>query len=472
MKLSKIALSLVAVLGAVTAGGSWYTGKQAEEQYNFLVTQANHELKKLEAYGATAQIKEVNFTRGFFSSEVKYVLDVTNGTESYQFSGDDKLFHGPFPLNRVKQGNLLPSMFSVESQISVPESLKANLGGQTVALTAQTEMSYANDVHSTIKTHPLTWAEHGLEISAIETTSTLDSKGRGKIFVQIPSFKVTDKEENIQLQFDGIKYEAELTERNSEYPLLSFGKYVWESEKISFSEPSLNEDTVTLFIEKLKSTGYGKLNQTRYESHGDAVADISLQTKEGKAKIAILKADIFMDALAKPLDQLTGYIGSPEKFEALDSSTQELLVKDLLQTSPKLHLKNLSLENEKGKNDLSVIINLKPFDVENVDNFISIFDNSSIDLNVNSSSLEEMNKQLNLLNSETKANAAEQAKLDTAMLIEQAQQSGAVVVDKDNIKFKLEIHDGKVKHNGREMSEEEVQGVLFMLMLGLGSLGY
>ncbi len=472
MKLSNIALSLVVVLGAVATGGSWYTGKQAEEKYSQLISQANQELKKLEVYGAKAQIKEVNFTRGFFSSEIKYVLDMTNGTESYQFSGDDKLFHGPFPLNRVKQGNLLPSMFSVESQISVPESLKAHLGGQAVALTAQTEMSYANDVHTAIKTHPLTWAEQGLEISAIQTTSTLDSKGRGKIFVQIPSFKATDKEENIQLQFDGIKYEAELTERNSEYPLLSFGKYVWESEKISLSEPSPSEDNATLFIEKLKSTGYGKLNQARYESHGDVVADISLQTTEGKAKIVTVKADILMDVLAKPLDQLTGYIGSPEKFEALDSSTQEQLVKDLLQTSPKLHLKTLSFENEKGKSDLAVIVNLKPFEFENVDNFIDIFENSSVDFTINSSFFEEVNKQLNLLNPKTKANAAEQAKSETAMLIEQAQQSGAVVVDKDNIKFKLEIHDGKVKHNGREMSEEEVQSVLFMLMLGLGSLGY
>ena len=132
----------------------------------------------------------------------------------------------------------------------------------------------------------------------------------------------------------------------------------------------------------------------------------------------------------------------------------------------------LSFENEKGKSDLAVIVNLKPFELENVDNFIDIFENSSVDFTINSSFFEEVNKQLNLLNPKTKANAAEQAKSETAMLIEQARQSGAVVVDKDNIKFKLEIHDGKVKHNGREMSEEEVQGVLFMLMLGLGSLGY
>lgn len=65
MKLSNIALSLVVVLGAVATGGSWYTGKQAEEKYSQLISQANQELKKLEVYGAKAQIKEVNFTRGF-----------------------------------------------------------------------------------------------------------------------------------------------------------------------------------------------------------------------------------------------------------------------------------------------------------------------------------------------------------------------------------------------------------------------
>ena len=52
MKLSNIALSLVVVLGAVATGGSWYTGKQAEEKYSQLISQANQELKKLEVYGA------------------------------------------------------------------------------------------------------------------------------------------------------------------------------------------------------------------------------------------------------------------------------------------------------------------------------------------------------------------------------------------------------------------------------------
>lgn len=37
MKLTKIVLSVVAVIGAVAVGGSWYTGKQVEEKYQELV---------------------------------------------------------------------------------------------------------------------------------------------------------------------------------------------------------------------------------------------------------------------------------------------------------------------------------------------------------------------------------------------------------------------------------------------------
>lgn len=125
MKLTKITLALAGILGIAVVGGSWYTGQQAEQRYQQLVQQGNQSLKALKIYGIDAEIKDVKFERHFFSSDVKYTLEVGTVDERYQLQGDDKLFHGPLPLNRLSQVNLMPAMMSVESKLYLPEKIQA-----------------------------------------------------------------------------------------------------------------------------------------------------------------------------------------------------------------------------------------------------------------------------------------------------------------------------------------------------------
>lgn len=49
----------------------------------------------------------------------------------------------------------------------------------------------------------------------------------------------------------------------------------------------------------------------------------------------------------------------------------------------------------------------------------------------------------------------------------QVQASSLATLDKDSLKMKLSIDQGKVNLNGRDVPEAEVQGALFMIMLGL-----
>lgn len=137
MKLTKITLALAGILGIAVVGGSWYTGQQAEQRYQQLVQQGNQSLKSLKIYGIDAEIKDVKFERYFFSSDVKYTLEVGTVDERYQLQGDDKLFHGPLPLNRLSQVNLMPAMMSVESKLYLPEKFKL----QTPFTEGQTDIS-------------------------------------------------------------------------------------------------------------------------------------------------------------------------------------------------------------------------------------------------------------------------------------------------------------------------------------------
>lgn len=130
MKLSKITLSVVAVIGVVAVGGSWYTGKQVEEKYQELVTQANHQFEQLSGeFGANIAFKDVQIERHFFSSEAKYRLEVDLGDgEKLDFIGNDKIHHGPLPLNRLAKFNFLPVMMSTESKLQAPTQFKKFVG--------------------------------------------------------------------------------------------------------------------------------------------------------------------------------------------------------------------------------------------------------------------------------------------------------------------------------------------------------
>ena len=79
--------------------------------------------------------------------------------------------------------------------------------------------------------------------------------------------------------------------------------------------------------------------------------------------------------------------------------------------------------------------------------------------------------QFYALNPETKANAENLAKENILLLIDSAQQSSLAQVDAEKLQLKLEIDQGKVKLNGNEVPEEQVQTALFMIALSLGSLG-
>lgn len=188
MKLTKITLALAGILGIAVVGGSWYTGQQAEQRYQQLVQQGNQSLKSLKIYGIDAEIKDVKFERYFFSSDVKYTLEVGTVDERYQLQGDDKLFHGPLPLNRLSQVNLMPAMMSVESKLYLPEKFKL----QTPFTEGQTDISYAGNLSGEFSLNAFKGETWDLAKTQIEFEYDPAQKS-GKFSSQIPSYQYQDQ---------------------------------------------------------------------------------------------------------------------------------------------------------------------------------------------------------------------------------------------------------------------------------------
>lgn len=471
MKLTKIAVAVVAVVGAVAVGGSWYTGKQVEQRYQEFIQRGNQSLKQLATYGIIAEIKDVQFQRHFFSSDVKYTLEAKVDDQIFAFKGDDKLFHGPLPLNRLTKGNLSPVLASVENNIQLPENLKVFFNNQDKLGEGKSDISYSGAAKGEFKINPIKVVEEG--------TGSLTLSESNYIYAYDPTSNKTAFEfklENAKFM-DSEKIETELKELNytvdavsdNQYPLLTLGEYKASLEQLKIIDS--DEKSVSVLLNNLSSTGKSNLQKDRIVSSGDGKAEIELQKADTKLKLGQFNMDLLMDMDAQSMNDLTPYLSSPDK---LASEEAGQIVQSILMKSPKLEVKNLSVENEKGKNTLSLNISLDNFDLnkmESFDSILKIFKASHLDAKLSLPSLEALATQMNEMEGMTKEEATQQAKLLIEDLVNNAQASTLAEIDSENIKMKLTIDQGKVNLNGRDVPEEEVQGALFILMLGLSSMG-
>ncbi|AUI65910.1 MULTISPECIES: YdgA family protein [Glaesserella] len=468
MKLTKIAGIVVAVLGVTAVGGSWYTGQQVEAKYQDLIQLGNNSLKQLAAYGITAEIKDVQFQRHFFSSDVKYTLETQVDGQTYAFKGDDKLFHGPLPLNRLTKGNLSPVLASIESKIQLPENLKVYFEQQALLGKGQSDISYSGASTAEFNINPIRLTDGSLAISKSNYIYEYDpATKKAEAEVKAENVKFVDSEK-IETEIQGLRYQFD-TVSDKQYPLLTLGKYSVDMTSLKISD---NEAApFTMLFNHLTSTGKSTLEKDRVISSGDAKAEIEMQVDNNKVKLGQFKMDVLVDMDAQGMNDLTPYLSSPEKFESAEAGN---VVQSIMMKSPKIEIKDLSFENGKGKNNLSLLLNLDKFDVNQMgsfDSILKIFRASYLDTKLNIASIEEFSSQVTQLEGVSKEEADQQAKLTVEELINQAKASTLAEVDNENIKMKLTIDQGKVNLNGRDVPKEEVEGALFILMLGLGSMG-
>lgn len=467
MKLSKIALSVVAVIGVSVVGGSWYTGKQVEEKYQALVVQANNQLKQLSGeFGANIELKDVQIDRYFFSSDAKYRLEVDFGDgKKLDFIGNDKLHHGPLPLNRLAKFNFAPVMMSMENSLQGPEIFKKFVGEQIGSGVAN--ISYSGDTKGYFDFSPIKYSDEtgSIETTPVKVQYSYDQKLKGiDSTVELESFNI--KAEELDLQIQGIVYDVQ-TESNESYPNLTFGKGSGKINAIEFK----SKDGKLSQIKDIVVKGDNLLKGERVISTGDLeAASFNIEGVEmGK-----LKMDMAYDFDAKLTNDITPFLSNPQTLES--EETGELLLQ-LLAKSFKFHINNFSFENGKGKFNLSLLLNMAQFEPQNMGNMqevLKALSTSKFTSNINREYAEDIIRQISMVTeelSEEEAKAFAKQQVDAAFLNAGVEQYGLRKVDENNVKIELSVENEKLMLNGRELTEDEIQMALFMIMMGVGSLG-
>lgn len=467
MKLSKIALSVVAVLGVAVVGGSWYTGKQVEEKYQELVATANNQLKQVSnEFGANIELKDVQIDRHFFSSDAKYRLEVDFGDgKKLDFIGNDKLHHGPLPLNRLAKLNLAPVMMSAESKLQAPEPFKKLMGEHIGS--GVSNISYSGDIKGDFEISPIKYGDEAgfievtpikLEYSHAHNAKSIDGT------VELDAFKVMIKDLDFQMQ--GVSYEMQ-AEVNGDYPNLTFGAGSGKVKDIEFKFKHGQSSQIKEIVVKSDNLLKGE----RLIATGSLTAE---SFNLGGVEMGKLKMDMAYDLDAKLTNDITPLLSNPETIE--NQQTTELLLK-LLEKSAKFHINNFSFENSKGKVDLALMLNMAQFDLEHlgkIQDVLKVLSTSKFTSNINREYAEDIIRKTSIVTdklSEEEAKAFAKQQVDAIFLKAEAEQYGLRKVDENNVKIELSVENEKLIVNGRELTGDEIEMALFMIMMGASSLG-
>lgn len=465
MKFTKIALAVVAVMAGGVVGGSWYTGKQAEEKYHQIVAEGNKALKVLEAYGAKAEIKDVEFKRHFFNSEVTYRVEVALEEKTLDIWGNDTLYHGPLPLNRLAKFNLTPMLMSMENRLQAPEVLKAVIGQELGQGTAN--VSYAGVIEGDFTLNPMKYQDQdgAIESSPLKLDYEYDASAKnGHSRVTLDKIMLRAAE-GFSIQADGLSYADKRVDDHG-YPYLGLGEFSLTLKNLSVKNQTQSE---IFTLQESKATSHTRLQGDRM------VQDTQWQSQSMKVDgvdLGKVNSDVSVDWDAKSTNELLQYAYRPERLETEEAGKVAL---QLLNNAPKFHLNKFALENGKGKAQVALFINLVQADVSAVKDmqaFISLFSQSKLSMQINREYLEEITRQIGVnIEKLSEQDAAIKAKQMADEVFANAIGSGVAQVVDNQLSSELSVNGDKVVLNNREVSESELQVALFALAMMFSSLG-
>lgn len=475
MKLTKIALSLVAVFAVAEIGGAWYTGSQLESQQDKLTAIANQGIEQIASnYGVDAAIKDIKVERNFFTSDVTYTLSTNVQGETKSFDGKAKVYHGPFPLNRLLKGQLMPKMASAETdETALPLfDYFINSGENKATVAVKTDFPYSGGANGTIKTKHIETKDHSILVPEMETEFELDKNGEGEYSSSIPKMTLADKTQGLTFVVEDIEAKVDATP-SEKYKNLAERESKLEIKSLTLT--SQDATAPTIIFKDIKAEGDESLKDHRFLSEGKFDSKLILKSADKSVDLGdfTMSFDSNLDA------ESSNILGSSlQGFDSENNLTekQKAAFINVLSKQGQIHLNTVSLKNSKGENDLALKLNFNQFDPDlltSTQEILNIFKESKLDFKMNTNSLEELFTQINVLKqglSESEANA--QAKQEIQALVQQVQYSQTAQLDGDTIKMKLEIDQGKVKLNDQEIPNKDVENAMLMLIFGMGSMGY
>ncbi|WP_434611688.1 YdgA family protein [Pseudomonas sp. D2-30] len=382
-KSASVLLGIVVVIGAISAGGAWYTGTKLEGVLNTAIADSNKQLQTaLAGSNGTASIELVSLDRGTFSSTAHYRLKGEGemfGGESVELLFVDNIEHGPLPVSRLMTLKWLPVMATSHTELErTPLTEKWFVAAKDKSpLKGVFNLGYDQSTNGTFELLPLdTKLDEqsqlifsGLKIDVAASAQAEKIKADG----YMDSFKLSTVAEDqtpVQIELSGLTLASNLTKS-------TYGYYMGDNTLLlSNSKTSFGEQKSVLGLKNFEMKNNSSEKGTSASGRADyKIGELSFNDKViGSAQMAVSLKNLDIPATMSLMQVYQAKLQPYEKAaaEAAEAGepapelnlteAEEAQVKadleKLLAGAPQVALENLSFNTANGESRASLVVDL------------------------------------------------------------------------------------------------------------------
>ena len=481
MKKSKIISGVVGALVLAWAGGAWYTGSLAEKEYLHQIEVGNVKLQQaILGYPLQIEYKNISYDRGHFSSDVKDELIIRSNEKTWVIPFSEKIYHGPFPFNRVIKFNFMPTMLAAEGQLDKNETTQFlfDLTKNERPVTFSGVVSYALNTAGTIdilggeyndnEGALLSWAPIKLVFDLNKNSEGSSELLTDKISLNIAADRAQDRSPLV-LSLNKLKLNADV--KQTQWTSIFAGKTNFNLASFEIKTETEEGKPFTFGLNNLASTSVISAEDKFVNQKSDlSVESLNIEGKAlGKLTYAI-ELNHFDGQSLNDLYALISELSGPNRAIAQTKVEQkiQLILLGLVSGQPQIKIAPLALSDKNGKIQLDLNLALKssPKFASNVRSVLKQFNEFSVNIDVNKNTAAAL---LNVLTDDDEDMKQINLREKIEEFAVEGQQQGIVVNNADNMTLNLALDPEKVelKLNGNVIPEEKIQAVLFMLAMGV-----
>lgn len=482
-------LGFVVAVGAVSAGGAWYTGKQLEPVLQTAIQSANKELQtSMAGVDGSVTLELVSLDRGVFSSTAHYRLKGEGemfGEAPVELLFVDHIEHGPLPFSRLVSLKWLPVMatshFELEKTPITEKWFAATKGA--APLKGVVNIGYDQSTTGNLELLPLETAlddKSNLKFSGLNMDISASAQAQKvKANGYMDSLHLTTVAEDqtpVQIELNGLTLASNLAKS-------TYGYYTGENTlELTASKTTFGAKQSVLGVKNFEMKNRTEENGSNASGRADyKVAEVTLNDKKiGSANLAMSLKNLDIPSAMSLMQiyqtKLQPYekaaaeataagLPAPELNLTEAESTQvKADLQKLLAAGPQLALEDLSLKTANGESRANLVLDLtKPASMDLPPDQLGKQLIALLDINVLVSKpmLVDLLSVQAQIDGQTDAKAiVDQASAGADMFAGMAVGSQLATLDGTNVVTKLHYAANQVEFNGQKMTVEQFVGFL------------
>ncbi|WP_458131199.1 YdgA family protein [Pseudomonas sp. R3-41] len=496
-KSASVLLGIVVAVGAISAGGAWYTGTKLEGVLKNAIADSNKQMQTaLSGSNSTAALELVSMDRGTFSSTAHYRLKGEGeifGGESVELLFVDRIEHGPLPFSRLITLKWLPVMATSHTALErnpLTDKWFAATKDQS-PLKGVVNLGYDESINGTYELLPLETKldeQSQLTFSGLKIDVAASAQGQKvKADGYMDSFKLTTVAEDqtpVQVDLNGLTLASNLSKSTYGY-YMGDNTLLMSSTKATFGEPKS-----VLGLKNFEMKNSSSENGTSASGRADyKIGELSFNDKTiGSAQMAVSLKNLDIPATMSLMQiyqtKLQPYEKAAAEAAAAGEPAPELSLTEaeeaqvkadlekLLAGAPQVALENLSFNTANGESRASLIVDLaKPQSMDLPPDELGRQLLALLDFNLKVSKpmlVDLMTVQAQMEGQTDAKLIADQATATSDMFSAMAVGTQLATLEGNDVVTKLHYANNQVDFNGQKMTVEQFTAFVMSKLGGGG----